>query len=151
MRQALLAPILSLAVVLAGCDTALGPGDGRYEGRYRYTGTVDGTSRYNVTGTLRITQQYFDEALVSIEWRYREGSQTLLELRSDQPARARIEHDGYIRFDFEGEFLYDGRWIPFELQHDGYIHGRRITGDWYLWTGLGFRGTEEWGRFSAQR
>jgi hypothetical protein len=149
MRKALIAPILGL--VLVGCDMGIGPGDGRYEGRYSYTGTVDGTSRYNVVGTLRIEQHRFDEALVSIDWRYRDGNQTVLELRSDRPARALIDHDGYIRFDFEGEFRYDGRWVPFELRHDGYIQGRRITGDWYLWTGLGLRGTEEWGRFSARR
>lgn len=150
MRYALIVPMLALG--LAGCDMALGPGDGNFHGRYSYSGTVDGTSRYRVTGSLRIDQIYHDEALVDIDWRYMEGSYEVLRIRSDRPARAFVSRDGWISFEFVGELrLRDGRWVPFELYHDGRLRGRTITGDWYLWTDIGFRGTEDSGRFTARR
>jgi hypothetical protein len=150
MRNALIVPLL--AVGLTACDMALGPGTGQYQGRYSYSGSVDGTSRYHVTGTLRIEQFHYDELLVSIDWRYMEGSRQVLRIRSDQPARAYVSHDGWISFEFVGDIrTSDGRWVPFELFHEGRIRGRTITGDWVLWTDVGWRGTEDWGRFTARR
>jgi hypothetical protein len=149
MRKVLIAPALALSLV--ACDVGLEPGFGRYDGRYIYDGSVDGTSRYRVSGTLWIDQRFSDELLITIDWRYLDGSFPLLEIRSDRPARTFVERDGFIRFEFEGEFRDGGRWVPFYLSHDGWIRGRTITGDWYLWTGLGPRDTEEWGRFTARR
>jgi hypothetical protein len=140
---------LLLAVLLAGCDLALEPGETRnYEGYYTYTGRVDGTSRYNVVGAIRIVDQWRDEAYVTIDWVYREGTRSLLDIQSSTPARARIDSRGNIRFVFEGEFRHDGRWVRFELEHEGRLSGRNLTGDWWLWTSLH---TDESGTFTARR
>jgi hypothetical protein len=149
MRKFLLVPLL-MALALAGCDLALDP-DGRhdnFEGYYSYSGRVDGTSRYNVIGGIRISDQFRDEAYVTLDWVYREGNSALLDISSRQPARARIDARGNIRFVFEGEFRSDGRWVPFELVHEGRVRGNTISGEWRLWTGLR---TDETGTFTARR
>jgi hypothetical protein len=140
-----------LVLAAAGCDIPLYPvydDFHDFEGRYFYSGEVHGAWQYNVIGTIRITHQHYDEARVTIDWRYREGSRTLLELRTESPAVARIDRHGRIRFDFFGEFYFAGQWIPFELEHRGRLHRHTITGTWYLWTGLN---TEESGSFEARR
>jgi hypothetical protein len=141
---------LFLVLGLAGCDLALEPGYDRqdFEGYYTYSGRVEGDSRYNVIGSIRVTDQWRDEAFVLIDWVYREGTRPLLDISSRSPALARIDSRGNIRFVFEGEFRHDGRWIPFELTHEGRLRGGTLNGEWHLWTGLR---TDERGTFTARR
>ncbi len=146
-RLAILAAMF-LTVAAAGCDDAFGVGDGRVEGRYDYTGTVDGAPFYYLDGEIRVRNQRGDEADVDIDWVMRdERGGVIYSIRSSSPARAYVDRD-YIRFDFEGWLEDDrGQDINFVLEHEGEVRGRTMVGNWDLFTdGFGndrgtFRGT----------
>lgn len=140
---------LVLAFAVAGCGDSFGIGDGDLEGRYDYTGTVDGAPFYRVDGDIRVYNQRRDEADVDIRWVMRDSDgRTVYVIESETPARAFVDRD-YIRFDFTGWFEDgSGGDVYFELEHEGDVRGRTMAGIWDLYTdGFG----SDRGTFQARR
>lgn len=140
---------LAMPLAVVGCGDAFGIGDGDLEGRYEYTGTVDGAPFYYVEGDIRVYNQRRDEADVDIRWVMRDSDgRTVYVIESQSPARAFVDRD-FIRFDFEG-WLDGGSGgdIQFVLEHEGDVRGRTMAGIWDLYTdGFG----SDRGSFQARR
>lgn len=138
-----------LPMVAAGCHVDVFDPDRRdFEGFYSYAGTVDDAAGDAVVGQITITRQRRDYALVAIDWSYLDQGVEVVRIVSEEPARAEIDHDGYIRFVFEGELFTDDDVVSFRLEHEGFLRGRTITGSWWLTTGLP---TNDEGAFTARR
>lgn len=140
---------LALPLVFAGCGDAFGIGDGDLEGRYDYTGSVDGAPFYTIDGDIRVYNQRRDEADVDIRWVMRDSNgRTVYVIESESPARAIVDRD-YIRFDFDGWFEDgNGGDVYFQLEHEGDVRGRTMAGIWDLYTdGFG----NDRGSFQARR
>jgi len=146
MRRALLF-VAALPFVLSACTDLYGLGDDDFEGYYDYDADVNGAFDEYVTGYIRITSERRDRAYVTIDWRWREDGYTILRIRSESSAIARIRGDR-IEFEFEGDYWTGGRWVPFRLYHEGRLSGRTIRGDWWL-DMQGY--ADEQGDFTARR
>jgi hypothetical protein len=145
------ARVAAVAVLpfLGACEADfLGVGMRDFEGVYSYAGTVDEALGDVVVGDLVITRQRHDHAEVTIDWSYFDGGVEVVNIATAEPATAELWADGRIRFDFEGDLLTNGRVVPFRLEHDGELHGGRLTGYWRLTTDLP---TDDSGTFTAQR
>jgi hypothetical protein len=134
-NAALIAMIAGLAGATGCTDITFGGGDD-FEGVYDYAGTVDGKPGDVVSGTVTITRQRGDPANVVIDWRYFDDGDQILRITTQSAAVADLDHDGRIRFDFEGDLFIDNRRTFFRLDHDGRLDRRTITGSWLLTTDL---------------
>jgi hypothetical protein len=148
MRRAAL--LTAALLVLTGCNDygIFGPGGRRFEGYYTYAGAVEGRFGHTVAGELIIGDTYGGRADVSIDWTYYEHGDPIFRIRTDYPAVADLDSDGYIEFDFDGELFLYGQPVWFRLSHEGRLSGRTIYGDWRLRTDLP---TTDYGSFTATR
>ena len=136
----------ALALTLAGCDVTGYEDD--IEGRYTYDGSVDDSFGTYVEGEIRIYGQRYDEAWADIEWYMLDGDQVIFEVLAEE-VPVWLEHDGRVRFTTFGDLqLSDGRWREFELNHEGRLRGRTLSGWWELETDVP---TIDEGRFTARR
>lgn len=143
-RRWLATPLL--AVALTGCDV-MGYEDD-VEGWYSYSGSVDHSYGYRVDGEVRIFGQRYDEASADIEWYMLDGDEVIFEIMAED-VPVWIDSGGRVRFTASGDLqMSDGRWREFELDHEGRVTGRTMTGFWSLDTNL--PSTDE-GRFTAYR
>jgi len=149
MRTRQLSMLLALAVALAGCgDLGLGL-DGRdVEGTYALDGEVYGEPAHSVAGFLRIDERRRGDLDAYLDWNYREGAYTVVEIETEVPAR--VASNGYDRvtFDFEGQLWTGSRYVSFLLEHEGRVDRRVIRGTWRFRTG---HGIDERGEFVARR
>jgi hypothetical protein len=147
MRAALL--LSASLLLLTGCDDDhFGPEDDWFEGYYQYAGTVEDAAGDVVAGSVWIDRQRRGTAEVSIDWEYFDRGLSVVRIRSDQPAIADIDGDDRIEFEFQGDLFLDGEVAFFRLIHVGRLHGRTLTGDWWLETDLP---TDDRGSFTARR
>jgi hypothetical protein len=146
MRAALL--LSASLVLLTGCDDDhFGPDDDFFEGYYQYAGTVDDAAGDVVAGSVWIDRQRRGTAEVSIDWEYFDRGLSVVRIRSDQPAIADIDHNGWIEFEFQGDLFLDNQTLFFRLIHVGRLRGHTLTGDWRLVTDE----TDDTGSFTARR
>ncbi|MEX0890539.1 MAG: hypothetical protein WEB88_00110 [Gemmatimonadota bacterium] len=149
MRPRHLGMILPFALALTACgDFGLGLDGRNVEGNYALDGAVYGEPHHSVAGFLRLDERRRGDLDAYLDWNYREGAYTVVEIETEYPAR--VDTNGYDRltFDFEGQLWTGSRYVSFLLQHEGRVDRRVIRGTWRFRTG---HGIDERGEFVARR
>jgi hypothetical protein len=141
--------LLALALSLSACtDWGLGLDERNVQGTYALDGAVYGKPSHSVAGFLRLEERRRGELDAFLDWNYREGAFSVVEIDTQHPARVTTNGFDRLSFDFEGDLWTGSRFVWFHLEHEGRVDGRVIRGTWRLRTGLG---TTERGDFVARR